>query len=128
MRWLGRAIDDGNVTLERAHGQISVASAARIWLRDNYAVLPNDARPHAADLDAFANLFASYLVVSFDLTRPRRVAKKTHCGCYCPLCSIFVERCFAFLLEREPKESILRRFDVSVIARYFPEFERVIAL
>ncbi len=35
----------------------------------------------------------------------------------------FAERCFAFLLEREPKESILRRFDVSVIASYFPEFE-----
>jgi hypothetical protein len=39
----------------------------------------------------------------------------------------FVERCFAFLLERESKESILTRFDVSVIARYFPEFEREIA-
>lgn len=38
------------------------------------------------------------------------------------------ERCvaaaFRFLLDREPKESILRRFDVTVIARYFPEFER----
>jgi hypothetical protein len=39
----------------------------------------------------------------------------------------FVERCFHFLLEREPKESILGRFDVSVIARYFPEFDREIA-
>jgi hypothetical protein len=38
----------------------------------------------------------------------------------------FVERCFAFLLEREPKESILGRFDVSVIGRYFSEFEREI--
>ncbi len=38
----------------------------------------------------------------------------------------FVERCFRFLLAREPKESILGRFDVSVIARYFPEFEREI--
>jgi hypothetical protein len=38
----------------------------------------------------------------------------------------FVKRCFAFLLERESKESILRSFDVSVIARYFPEFERLI--
>jgi hypothetical protein len=37
-----------------------------------------------------------------------------------------MERCFAFLLEREPKESILRRFDVSVISRYFPDFERTI--
>jgi hypothetical protein len=31
---------------------------------------------------------------------------------------------FRFLLDREPKESILRRFDVMVISRYFPEFER----
>jgi hypothetical protein len=35
-----------------------------------------------------------------------------------------VEACFRFLLDREPKESILGRFDVTVIARYFPEFER----
>jgi hypothetical protein len=41
--------------------------------------------------------------------------------------SAFVERSFAFLLEREPKESILRSFDVAVISRYFPEFERTIA-
>ena len=37
-----------------------------------------------------------------------------------------VEASFRFLLEREPKESILRSFDVSVIGRYFPEFEREI--
>ena len=36
----------------------------------------------------------------------------------------FVERCFEFLLEREPKESILARFDVRDIGRYFPEFGR----
>src|SRR5437773_10993659 len=29
-----------------------------------------------------------------------------------------------FLLDREPKESILRRFDVIVTSRYFPDFER----
>lgn len=40
----------------------------------------------------------------------------------------FAERCFAFLLEREPKEAILRRFDVSVIGRYFPEFEKSVAV
>jgi len=39
----------------------------------------------------------------------------------------FVRDCFAFLLEREPKESVLRRFDVNVIGGYFPEFEREIA-
>ena len=29
---------------------------------------------------------------------------------------------FAFLLEREPKESILERFALSVIERYFPGY------
>ena len=33
-----------------------------------------------------------------------------------------VEASIRFLLEREPKESILRRFDLSMIARYFPEY------
>ena len=34
-----------------------------------------------------------------------------------------VRRSFEFLLEREPKESILRKFDLPVIGRYFPEYE-----
>jgi hypothetical protein len=38
----------------------------------------------------------------------------------------FVRSCFHFLLEREPKESILRTFDVAVIGGYFPEFETAI--
>ena len=37
-----------------------------------------------------------------------------------------VRRSFEFLLEREPKESILTRFDLSVIGRYFPEYEKEI--
>jgi len=37
-----------------------------------------------------------------------------------------VELSFVFLLEREPKEAILRRFDLSVISRYFPEYAREI--
>ncbi len=34
-----------------------------------------------------------------------------------------VQESFAFLLEREPASSILGRFDLPVISRYFPEFE-----
>jgi hypothetical protein len=30
---------------------------------------------------------------------------------------------FRFLLDREPKESILPEFDLGVITRYFPEYE-----
>jgi hypothetical protein len=37
-----------------------------------------------------------------------------------------VRRSFEFLLEREPKESILRTFDLPVIGRYFPDYERTI--
>lgn len=33
-----------------------------------------------------------------------------------------VEASFAYLLEREPKESILRSFAISEIERYFPSY------
>jgi len=35
---------------------------------------------------------------------------------------VLVTAAFRFLLDREPKESIMSRFDITVIARYFPEF------
>lgn len=37
-----------------------------------------------------------------------------------------VRRSFDFLLKREPPSSILRTFDLSVIGRYFPDYDRVI--
>ena len=37
-----------------------------------------------------------------------------------------VHRSFEFLLEREPATSILRRFDLSVIETYFPEYDEMI--
>lgn len=39
---------------------------------------------------------------------------------------VLVEKSFRFLLERESNTSILGRFDLSVIGRYFPEYEKVI--
>ncbi len=41
--------------------------------------------------------------------------------------SSFIEAAFQFLLDREPKEAILTSFDVSIISRYFPEFERKVS-
>jgi hypothetical protein len=35
-----------------------------------------------------------------------------------------IDAAFRFLLDREPKEAILAAFDIALIARYFPEFER----
>ncbi len=37
-----------------------------------------------------------------------------------------VKASFEFLLEREPKESILKSFELPVIERYFPEYPRKI--
>ena len=56
------------------------------------------------------------------VTIPREMCERLTAGKHMP------ERCleaaFRFLLDREPKESILGRFDVTVFSRYFPEFER----
>jgi hypothetical protein len=38
-----------------------------------------------------------------------------------------IEKSFEFLLERESNSSILRAFDLPVIQRYFPDYERTIA-
>lgn len=36
-----------------------------------------------------------------------------------------VEAAFQFLLDREPKEQILGRFDMGVIPHYYPDFTRL---
>ena len=38
-----------------------------------------------------------------------------------------VDGSFRFLLEREPKEMILRTFDLKIISHYFSEYERKIS-
>ncbi len=55
------------------------------------------------------------------VTMARGVCEQLGQGRYPP--AVFIEAAFRFLLDREPKESILGRFDVTVISRYFPEFE-----
>jgi hypothetical protein len=37
-----------------------------------------------------------------------------------------IEASFKFLLERESNTSILQRFDLPIIERYFPEYEKTI--
>ena len=40
--------------------------------------------------------------------------------------AVLVKKSFEFLLDRESNTSILRSFDLPVIGRYFPEYEREI--
>jgi len=56
------------------------------------------------------------------VTMTRAVCERLAGGKHAP--DLVIEAAFSFLLDREPKESILARFDVTVISRYFPEFER----
>ena len=56
------------------------------------------------------------------VTMSRETCQRLTVGKYTP--EQCVEAAFRFLLDREPKESILRSFDVAVISRYFPEFEQ----
>lgn len=37
---------------------------------------------------------------------------------------VLIEESFRFLLKREPKESILRMFDLPLVSKYFPEYEQ----
>ena len=57
-----------------------------------------------------------------EVTITQETCKRLTAGKYTP--EQCLDAAFRFLLDREPKESILRRFDVTVISRYFPEFER----
>ncbi len=57
-----------------------------------------------------------------DVTKSRADCERLTAGRHSP--EQCIEAAFRFLLDREPKESILSRFDVGVISRYFPEFER----
>jgi hypothetical protein len=56
------------------------------------------------------------------VTMSREICERLTAGKHTPECCL--EAAFRFLLDREPKESILRRFNMTVISRYFPEFER----
>jgi len=56
------------------------------------------------------------------VTISREIGERLGAGKHTP--EDCLEAAFRFLLDREPKESILRRFDIRVITQYFPEFER----
>jgi len=59
-----------------------------------------------------------------DVTMSKSTYERLMAGRHTP--EACVDAAFRFLLEREPKDSILGRFDIGVISRYFPEFERAL--
>ena len=63
-------------------------------------------------------------VTSHEVTVERSYYEKLTAGSVTP--ETLIEKSFEFLLERESNTSILRTFDLPVIGRYFPEYEKEI--
>lgn len=57
-----------------------------------------------------------------DVTMSRKTYERLSGGAFTP--EQCIDAAFRFLLEREPKEAILKRFDVTLVSRYFGEFEQ----
>lgn len=58
---------------------------------------------------------------SYDVTLGQKTYERLSGEKYAP--ETCVEAAFRFLLDREPKQSILSSFDIKQISKYFPEFE-----
>jgi hypothetical protein len=86
LRWVGEKVEAGTLPLGALHGALDAPQAAADWLSRNDASLPADARPPDSKLDAFAHLFASYLVTSFEVASTKRVRS----GCCCGFCTYLV--------------------------------------
>lgn len=57
------------------------------------------------------------------VTMARETYEQLTAGKHTPVGAVLTRR-FRFLLDREPRESIVGRFGVTVISRYFPDFEQ----
>jgi hypothetical protein len=90
LQWVGDGLRGGTLDFTTLHSAMGVAEAAKEWLGRNLASFPPDVRPERDDLDAFANLFASYLQTSFVLVEPAMQVKIAHKGCYCAFCTYLV--------------------------------------
>ena len=72
---------------------------------------------HAEPLEFEVEVGAQRHRVSMSCADYRRLTRGAHPP------ELLIEAAFRFLLDREPPEAILARFDIDLISRYFPEFE-----
>ena len=62
--------------------------------------------------------------ITHTVTAPPEYCQRLTSGAVSP--ETLVRKSFEFLLERDPNTSILRSFELPLIQRYFPEYERTI--
>lgn len=86
VRWLGDHQADVLTTLTEDHGDRPPREVMAEWLRTSGSLLGYTRRLREEDQVAFANLFVSYLEISFDLLDHGRRIESSPCGCYCSMC------------------------------------------
>lgn len=88
LRWIGTAIDKGQIPIERAEQHSDSPDAAVQWVASNYNLFPPDLQPDRRYLREFANFFWTYVTSSFDVVaNPGTLMQPGGCGCMCPLCA-----------------------------------------
>jgi hypothetical protein len=94
LKWLSDAIPRGFVSFETAHDYVSSCDSALAWIGEHFDNLPPRGRPPSRQPHAmrrFANVFSSYLDVSFDLVEEPGTVLVSHCGCYCAFCLVLAK-------------------------------------
>jgi hypothetical protein len=94
LRWISDAVAKGELTFSRAHEYATASESFRDWLVTYTRQVPGRWRPRMSverEVDMFANLFASYLLTSFELVAEPglRLATADRC-CTCAMCQHLV--------------------------------------
>jgi hypothetical protein len=119
VRWLSTAIETRLLSFGQVHAALSFEEAARAWVLENHAALPSDCRPGLDDVPAFANLFASYLVTSFELVRGER--RFSGGSCFCDYCSCVMAASSLRPKKVAPADKVRAR---RLVVRYVSELAR----
>jgi hypothetical protein len=88
LRWIGAAIENCQIPVERAEQHSDSSEAAFEWITENYQFLPLELKSDQAHLREFASFFWTYVTSSFDvIAYPGELLQPGDCGCTCPMCA-----------------------------------------
>lgn len=93
LRWLEKGLQTDRLAPSELHAFGTLEQSARGWIEQHYASLPSEVQPAREDIEAFSNLFSTYLQSTFDLDpNPGERLYSPDAHCFCPMCSWLVQR------------------------------------
>ena len=87
LKWVNNSLGQAFLKFDVMHQAMTASDAANEWMKRHYDNIPLATRPTKSKINAFANLFASYLTTSFDIIEKPGKQLKSDCGCFCSFCS-----------------------------------------